>query len=68
MTVVLILGSGQLLVLGVIGEYLGRLYMQSKNRPLFIIEEILRGGPRSAATQKSRWAFEPAPAGDVRMT
>jgi dolichol-phosphate mannosyltransferase len=42
MTVVLILGSGQLLVLGVIGEYLGRLYIQSKNRPLFIIEEILR--------------------------
>ena len=43
MTVVLILGSGQLLVLGVIGEYLGRLYIESKNRPLFIIEEILRG-------------------------
>ncbi|MET0181517.1 MAG: glycosyltransferase family 2 protein [Caulobacterales bacterium] len=43
MAVTLVLGSGQLLVLGVIGEYLGRLYMQSKNRPLFIIEEIKRG-------------------------
>ena len=41
MVVVLILGSGQLLVLGVIGEYLGRLYMQSKKRPLFIIEDIV---------------------------
>ena len=41
MVVVLILGSGQLFVLGLIGEYLGRLYMQSKNRPLFIIQEIL---------------------------
>lgn len=41
MIVVLILGSGQLLVLGVIGEYLGRLYMQSKKRPLFIVEEIV---------------------------
>ncbi|MGE3142320.1 MAG: glycosyltransferase family 2 protein [Hyphomonadaceae bacterium] len=41
MAVVLILGSGQLFVLGVIGEYLGRLYMQAKNRPLFIIEEIV---------------------------
>jgi len=38
----LILGSTQLLVLGVIGEYLGRLYMQSKNRPLYIIDEIKR--------------------------
>jgi dolichol-phosphate mannosyltransferase len=44
MTVVLILGSGQLFVLGVIGEYLGRLYVQSKNRPLFIIEEVVRAG------------------------
>ena len=42
MGIVLILGSGQLFVLGVIGEYLGRLYMQAKNRPLFVIEEIKR--------------------------
>jgi len=26
----------------VIGEYLGRLYVESKRRPLFIIEEIVR--------------------------
>ena len=56
MTVVLILGSGQLLVLGVIGEYLGRLYMQSKSRPLFIIEEILRGGSEEAELQRNRGA------------
>lgn len=42
MSVVLILGSGQLLVLGVMGEYIGRLYTQSKNRPLFIIEDVVR--------------------------
>lgn len=40
-SVVLVLGSAQLFVLGVIGEYLGRLYMQSKNRPLFTIKEIV---------------------------
>lgn len=44
MSVVLILGSGQLLVLGVIGEYLGRLYMQSKKRPLFIVDEVVGQG------------------------
>jgi dolichol-phosphate mannosyltransferase len=43
MSVILILGSSQLLVLGLIGEYLGRLYLQSKNRPLFIIERTVRG-------------------------
>jgi len=37
---VLILGSIQLTVLGVFGEYLGRMYIESKRRPLFIIDEI----------------------------
>lgn len=54
MTVVLILGSGQLFVLGVIGEYLGRLYVQSKNRPLFIIEEVVRAGHEDAGHEKAR--------------
>jgi dolichol-phosphate mannosyltransferase len=52
MTVVLILGSGQLFVLGLIGEYLGRLYMQSKNRPLFVIEDVLRNGTRELARRE----------------
>jgi len=56
MTVVLVLGSGQLLVLGVIGEYLGRLYIQSKNRPLFIIDEVVRAGHRDTEHQQSRVA------------
>jgi polyisoprenyl-phosphate glycosyltransferase len=31
----------QLLVLGIIGEYVGRTYVESKRRPLFIIREVL---------------------------
>lgn len=46
MSVVAFLGSIQLLVLGVIGEYLGRLYEQSQGRPLFIIEQIVNGHPQ----------------------
>jgi len=42
MAVILILGCAQMLFLGIIGEYLGRLYMQSKQRPLFVIAEIAR--------------------------
>jgi hypothetical protein len=38
--VVAAIGSVQLFVLGIFGEYLGRLAMQSQGRPLFIIEEI----------------------------
>jgi dolichol-phosphate mannosyltransferase len=36
------MGSAQLFVLGIIGEYLGRLYMEAKGRPLFIIESVIR--------------------------
>ena len=42
MSAITIFGSIQLLLFGVFGEYIGRIYEQSKNRPLFIIQEIKR--------------------------
>jgi len=39
MVVVLFMGGVQMLALGVIGEYLGRNYAESKQRPLYFIEE-----------------------------
>ena len=41
-----IFGTIQLLLFGVFGEYLGRIYEQSKNRPLYIIQEIVQTEPR----------------------
>jgi polyisoprenyl-phosphate glycosyltransferase len=38
--IMLTFGSLQMLCLGIIGEYLGRTYLQTKQRPLFIIESI----------------------------
>lgn len=40
-SLLLIVSSVQLLVLGLIGEYIGRLYLESKNRPLFVIENVV---------------------------
>jgi glycosyltransferase involved in cell wall biosynthesis len=40
-SIMLVLGSTQLLVLGILGEYLGRLYVESKGRPLFVVQEVL---------------------------
>jgi len=39
MLVVSFIAGIQFLILGVIGEYIGRLYIQNKERPLFIISE-----------------------------
>lgn len=43
MATILFIGSAQMFVLGIIGEYLGRVYTEAKNRPLYIIQEIING-------------------------
>lgn len=40
MLVVVVLSAIQMFVLGMIGEYLGRLYIESKRRPLYLIADI----------------------------
>lgn len=38
-TIVLFIGGIQLLCLGIIGKYLGRIFLETKKRPVFIIKE-----------------------------
>ena len=40
MTVVLFFGAVQLMCLGVIGEYLARIYDESRQRPLFVVKNV----------------------------
>jgi len=41
--VVLLLGGVQLLSLGVIGQYVARIFEESKQRPLYLVDEVIDG-------------------------
>jgi hypothetical protein len=46
MAVVLFLGGVQLMTLGIIGEYLGRVFNETKGRPLYVTERHLPSRPK----------------------
>jgi dolichol-phosphate mannosyltransferase len=59
-SVMLLLGAAQLFVIGIIGEYLGRLYMEAKGRPLFVVQDLLRAHRTIAPAHAGKKAKVPA--------
>jgi polyisoprenyl-phosphate glycosyltransferase len=51
-TIVLILGSLQLILFGLLGEYIGRMYIELKQRPLFTIDRIVTHDTESLTTAR----------------
>ncbi len=59
------LGGVQLLCTGIIGEYLAKLYLETKGRPRYVIERVVGGGSLRDAFAEARFA---RPATDAAKT
>ena len=61
MAAVLLLSGVQLLILGIIGEYLGRLYLTANQRPQSVVKEVRHTEPQDPGTKGSpSWLREHA--------
>lgn len=54
MSVILLIGGVNLIGIGVLGEYIGRVFVEVKGRPIYIVEEALLSNPDDFVAQDTQ--------------
>jgi len=65
MVAILFLGGAQVMTIGVVGEYLGRMFDETKQRPLYFVKDYQPAGSNKIAS-RGRWDSEQVAADRVQ--